>query len=62
MIFSIYVPIEIFSIDPCLTALLKGYYHVLLKIEKYHQQRVLQLILCSLTNHLCIPEKRVDQK
>ena len=28
--------------------------------REYHQQRVLQSILCSLTYHVCILEKRMD--
>ena len=51
-VFSIYAPIQILSVDPCLIPLLKWYYHVPLRKEKYHQQRVLQLILCSLKIHL----------
>ena len=62
MTFSIYMTIEIFSTDPCLIPRLKCYYYVPLRIEKYHQQRVLQLIHCSLKNHLCILEKEVDQE
>ena len=60
--FSIYVSIKIFSADPSLIPLLKYYYYVPLRIEQYHQQRVLQLIQYSLTNHLCILEKGVDEE
>ena len=40
---------------------LNCYYYVSLRIGKFHQQRVLQLIRCPLKNHLCILEKRVNQ-
>ena len=78
MTFSIYVLIHIFYTEVLLLAmyhLLRCAHsdifcrsviimYIALRIEKYHQQRVLQLIQCSLPNHLymCVLEKGVGQK
>ena len=59
--FSIYVSIKIFSADPSLIPLLKYYYYVPLRIEQYHQQRVLQLIQYSLKNHLCMKSESMSK-
>lgn len=55
MTFSIYVPSKIFSADPCLIPLLLLSYTT--ENREVSSAKKLQLILCSLTNHLCILEK-----